>query len=53
MAVPPVVLVVPLFLLMVNVGLINTLPSVIVVYTGAHDPDIRVFADELLPGATL
>jgi ABC-type glycerol-3-phosphate transport system permease component len=38
MVVPPVVLVVPLFLLMVNVGLINTLPSVIVVYTGLTIP---------------
>ena len=38
MVVPPVVLVVPLFLLMVNAGLINTLPSVIVVYTGLTIP---------------
>ena len=38
MVVPPVVLVVPLFLLMVNVGLINTLPSVIAVYTGLTIP---------------
>jgi raffinose/stachyose/melibiose transport system permease protein len=38
MVVPPVVLVVPLFLLMVRVGLINTLPSVIVVYVGLTIP---------------
>jgi ABC-type glycerol-3-phosphate transport system permease component len=38
MVVPPVVLVVPLFLLMVHVGLINTLPSVIVVYVGLTIP---------------
>lgn len=33
MALPPVALVVPLFTLMVQVGLINTLPSVMLVYT--------------------
>ncbi len=38
MVVPPVVLVVPLFLLMVQAGLINTLPSVIIVYTGLTIP---------------
>jgi ABC-type glycerol-3-phosphate transport system permease component len=38
MVVPPVVLIVPLFLLMVEVGLINTLPSVIIVYTGLTIP---------------
>ena len=38
MVVPPVVLVVPLFLLMVHVGFINTLPSVIVVYVGLTIP---------------
>jgi ABC-type glycerol-3-phosphate transport system permease component len=38
MVVPPVVLIVPLFLLMVKVGLINTLPSVIIVYTGLTIP---------------
>src|SRR3712207_5258242 len=38
MVVPPVVLVVPLFLLMVNANLINTLPSVIVVYAGLTIP---------------
>jgi raffinose/stachyose/melibiose transport system permease protein len=38
MVVPPVVLVVPLFLLMVRVGLISTLPSVIVVYVGLTIP---------------
>lgn len=38
MVVPPVVLVVPLFLLMVRANLINTLPSVILVYTGLTIP---------------
>ena len=38
MVVPPVVLVVPLFLLMVQAGLINILPSVIIVYTGLTIP---------------
>jgi raffinose/stachyose/melibiose transport system permease protein len=38
MVVPPVVLVVPLFLLMVQAGLINTLPSVIIVYVGLTIP---------------
>jgi raffinose/stachyose/melibiose transport system permease protein len=38
MVVPPVVLVVPLFLLMVQAGLINSLPSVIIVYTGLTIP---------------
>lgn len=38
MVVPPVILIVPLFLLMVNVGLINTLPSVIIVYSGLTIP---------------
>ncbi len=38
MVVPPVVLVVPLFLLMVRAHLINTLPSVIVVYAGLTIP---------------
>jgi raffinose/stachyose/melibiose transport system permease protein len=38
MVIPPVVLVVPLFLLMVQAGLINTLPSVIIVYVGLTIP---------------
>jgi raffinose/stachyose/melibiose transport system permease protein len=38
MVVPPVVLLVPLFLLMVQVRLINTLPSVIIVYVGLTIP---------------
>lgn len=38
MALPPVALVVPLFTLMVRAGLINTLPSVILVYTGLLIP---------------
>jgi raffinose/stachyose/melibiose transport system permease protein len=38
MALPPVALVVPLFTLMVEAGLINTLPSVILVYTGLLVP---------------
>lgn len=38
MALPPVALVVPLFTVMVWSGLINTLPSVIVVYTGLLIP---------------
>lgn len=38
MVVPPVVLVVPLFLLMVQANLINTLPSVILVYVGLTIP---------------
>jgi ABC-type glycerol-3-phosphate transport system permease component len=38
MALPPVALVVPLFTLMVQLGLINTLPSVMLVYTGLLVP---------------
>ncbi len=38
MVVPPVVLVVPLFLLMIQANLINTLPSVILVYVGLTIP---------------
>jgi raffinose/stachyose/melibiose transport system permease protein len=38
MALPPVALVVPLFTLMVGSGLINTLPSVMLVYTGLLTP---------------
>jgi raffinose/stachyose/melibiose transport system permease protein len=38
MALPPVALVVPLFTVMVNAGLINTLPSVMLIYTGLMIP---------------
>jgi raffinose/stachyose/melibiose transport system permease protein len=38
MALPPVALVVPLFTVMVNAGLINTLPSVMLIYTGLLIP---------------
>jgi ABC-type glycerol-3-phosphate transport system permease component len=38
MALPPVALVVPLFTVMVQTGLINTLPSVMLVYTGLLVP---------------
>ena len=38
MALPPVALIVPLFTLMLQVGLINTLGSVILVYTGLLVP---------------
>lgn len=38
MVIPPVVLIVPLFLLMVRVDLVNTLPSVILVYVGLTIP---------------
>jgi len=38
MVVPPVTLLVPMFVLMVNLGLINTLPSVIIFYSGLMVP---------------
>ena len=38
MALPPVALIVPLFTLMLQVGLINTLSSVVIVYTGLMVP---------------
>lgn len=38
MVVPPVTLLVPMFVLMVNIGLINTLPSVIIFYSGLMVP---------------
>ncbi|HTW26416.1 MAG TPA: carbohydrate ABC transporter permease [Acetobacteraceae bacterium] len=38
MALPPIALVVPLFTVMVQAGLINTLPSVMLVYTGLLIP---------------
>jgi ABC-type glycerol-3-phosphate transport system permease component len=34
MVIPPAVLILPLFVLMVNIGLISTLPSVIIIYSG-------------------
>ena len=38
MVIPPAVLILPLFVLMVNVSLINTLPSVIIIYSGLLIP---------------
>jgi raffinose/stachyose/melibiose transport system permease protein len=38
MVIPPVVLLLPMFIFMVKVGLINTLPSVIVFYAGLLTP---------------
>jgi ABC-type glycerol-3-phosphate transport system permease component len=38
MVIPPAVLILPLFVLMVNIGLINTLPSVIIIYSGLLIP---------------
>jgi ABC-type glycerol-3-phosphate transport system permease component len=38
MVIPPAVLILPLFVLMVNVHLINTLPSVIIIYCGLLIP---------------
>jgi ABC-type glycerol-3-phosphate transport system permease component len=38
MAIPPVALLVPMFVLMVQLGLINTLPSVIIFYAGLNIP---------------
>jgi len=38
MIVPPVVMIIPLFILMVNVNLINTYPGVIIIYTGLTLP---------------
>jgi raffinose/stachyose/melibiose transport system permease protein len=61
MALPPVALVVPLFTLMVQAGLINTLPSVIVVYSGLLVPFsvfflvnfFRELPQELIEAATI
>ncbi len=61
MALPPVALVVPLFTLMVRTGLINTLPSVILVYTGLLVPFsifflvnfFRELPNELIEAATI
>jgi ABC-type glycerol-3-phosphate transport system permease component len=38
MVIPPVTLVIPMFMLMVNLHLINTLPSVIIFYIGLFVP---------------
>jgi ABC-type glycerol-3-phosphate transport system permease component len=38
MVIPPAVLILPLFVLMVNIGLINTLSSVIIIYSGLLIP---------------
>jgi ABC-type glycerol-3-phosphate transport system permease component len=38
MVIPPAVLILPLFVLMVNTGLVNTLPSVIIIYSGLLIP---------------
>ncbi len=38
MVIPPAVLILPLFVLMVNIGLINTLTSVIIIYSGLVIP---------------
>ena len=38
MVVPPVVLIMPLFVLMVNVKLVNTLPGIIIIYVGLLIP---------------
>jgi ABC-type glycerol-3-phosphate transport system permease component len=61
MALPPVALVVPLFLVMVQTHLVNTLPSVILVYTGLMVPFsvfflvnfFRELPHELIEAATI
>jgi raffinose/stachyose/melibiose transport system permease protein len=61
MVVPPVALLLPMFVLMVNLGLINTLPSVIVFYAGLMLPFsvfffvnfFRQFPRELIEAATV
>jgi ABC-type glycerol-3-phosphate transport system permease component len=61
MALPPVALVVPLFTLMVDAGLINTLPAVMLVYTGLLVPFSIFFLvnffkelpEELIEAATI
>lgn len=61
MALPPVALVVPLFLVMVQANLVNTLPSVILVYTGLLVPFsvfflvnfFRELPHELIEAATI
>lgn len=61
MALPPVALVVPLFTLMVDLGLVNKLPSVMLVYTGLLVPFsvfflvnfFRELPGELIEAATI
>jgi ABC-type glycerol-3-phosphate transport system permease component len=61
MVVPPVALLLPMFVLMVNIGLINTLPSVIIFYAGLMLPFsvfffvnfFRQFPRELIEAATV
>ena len=61
MVIPPVALLLPMFVLMVDVGLINTLPSVIVFYAGLMLPFsvfffvnfFRQFPRELIEAATV
>jgi raffinose/stachyose/melibiose transport system permease protein len=61
MVIPPVALLLPMFVLMVDVGLINTLPSVIVFYSGLMLPFsvfffvnfFRQFPAELIEAATV
>ena len=61
MVVPPVALLLPMFVLMVNIGLINTLPSVIIFYSGLMIPFsvfffvnfFRQFPRELIEAATV
>ncbi len=61
MALPPVALVVPLFAFMARLGLINTLPSVMIVYTGLLIPFsvfflvnfFRELPPELIEAATI
>lgn len=61
MVIPPVALLIPMFVLMVNIGLINTLPSVIIFYSGLMVPFsvfffvnfFRQFPTELIEAATV
>ena len=61
MVIPPVALLLPMFVLMVNAGLINTLPSVIVFYCGLMLPFsifffvnfFKQFPRELIEAATI
>jgi ABC-type glycerol-3-phosphate transport system permease component len=61
MVVPPVVLLTPMFIFMVQIGLINTLWSVIIFYTGLNVPFgvffftnfFRQFPGELIEAATV
>src|SRR3954468_24995928 len=61
MVIPPVALLLPMFVLMVDAGLINTLPSVIIFYSGLMLPFsvfffvnfFRQFPGELIEAATV